>query len=93
MRVQGYGSEQSDKGHFVAWVGRYDDIGGDLSGQYRVMLLHSFAGPDCGYPGLELLPDGTIDATTYIKYNPGAGKHSVVSVRFRIEELDALFRK
>lgn len=81
------------KGHFVAWVGRYDDIGGDLSGQYRVKLLHSFAGPDCGYPGLELLPDGTIVATTYIKYNPGAWKHSVVSVRFRIEELDALFRK
>ena len=56
-------------------------------------LLHSFAGSDCGYPGLELLPDGTIVATTYVKYNPGTEKHSVVSVRFKIEELDALFRK
>ena len=60
---------------------------------YKVKLLHSFAGPDCGYPGLELLPDGTIVATTYVKYNPGEEKHSVVSVRFKIDELDALFKK
>ena len=79
------------KGHFVAWVGTYNDLTNALSGQYRVKLLHSYAGWDCGYPGLELLPDGTIVATTYIKYHPGAEKHSVVSVRFRIEELDALF--
>lgn len=79
------------KGHFVAWVGTYSDIIDNRSGQYKVKLLHSFAGPDCGYPGLELLPDGTIIATTYIKYHPGTDKHSVVSVRFKIEELDALF--
>ena len=79
------------KGHFVAWVGTYNDLTNALSGQYRVKLLHSYAGWDCGYPGLELLSDGTIVATTYLKYHPGAEKHSVVSVRFRIEELDALF--
>ena len=81
------------KGHFVAWVGTWSDITDGRSGQYKVKLLHSFAGSDCGYPGLELLPDGTIVATTYVKYNPGTEKHSVVSVRFKIEELDALFRK
>ena len=32
-------------------------------------------------------------ATTYVKYNPGEEKHSVVSVRFKIDELDALFKK
>lgn len=81
------------KGHFVAWVGTYEDIGDDRSGQYKVKLLHNYAGMDCGYPGLEILPDGTVVATTYIKYHPGAEKHSVVSVRFRIEELDVLFRQ
>ncbi|MBQ9888355.1 MAG: exo-alpha-sialidase [Bacteroidales bacterium] len=81
------------KGHFVAWVGTWADIIDGRSGQYKVKLLHSYAGPDCGYPGLELLPDGTIAATTYIKYNPGDEKHSVVSVRFKIDELDALFKK
>lgn len=79
------------KGHFVAWVGKYSDLTNGLSGQYRVKLLHSYAGWDCGYPGLEILPDGTIVATTYIKMHPGPEKHSVVSVRFRIEDLDALF--
>ena len=81
------------KGHFVAWVGTWDDIMDTRSGQYRVKLLHNYSGVDCGYPGLETLPDGTIVATTYVKYNPGPEKHSVVSVRFKIEELDALFKK
>ena len=34
----------------------------------------------------------TIASTTYVKYNPGVDKHSVVSVRFK-EELDELFKK
>ncbi|MCB1232702.1 MAG: exo-alpha-sialidase [Verrucomicrobiae bacterium] len=78
------------KGHFVAWVGTYDDIRNRNPGQYRVKLLHSNAGSDCGYPGIDLLPDGTIVATTYVKYEPGEKKHSVVSTRFKIAELDAM---
>ena len=35
----------------------------------------------------------TIVATTYVKCNPGEEKHSVVSVCFKMDELDALFRK
>ena len=77
-------------GHFVAWVGRYDDIREGRPGQYRIKLLHSHAGRDCGYPGMELLPDGTIVATTYIKYRAGPAQHSVVSTRFKLEETDTL---
>ncbi len=77
------------RGHFVAWVGTYDDIKQGKPGQYRIKLLHSFAGGDCGYPGMELLPDGTIVATTYIKLWNDARKHSVVCTRFRLEETDA----
>ena len=79
--------------HFVAWVGTYADIKGGREGQYRVKLLHSNAGSDCGYPGMERLPDGTIVATTYIKYRPGNEKHSVVSTRFKLSETDAMVRK
>jgi hypothetical protein len=75
--------------HFVAWVGTYDDIREGKPGQYRIKLLHSHAGRDCGYPGVELLPDDTIVATTYIKYRPGKEKHSVVSTRFNLDEIDA----
>lgn len=78
------------RGHFVAWVGTYDDIRHGRPGQCRIKLLHSYAGGDCGYPGMELLPDGTILATTYIKYRPGTEKHSVVSARLKIEEVDRL---
>ncbi|QNN24153.1 exo-alpha-sialidase [Planctomycetales bacterium ZRK34] len=77
-------------GHFVGWIGRYEDIIDGKPGQYRVKPLHSNAGLDCGYGCLERLPDGTMVATTYVKYNPGPNKHSVVSVRFKPAELDAL---
>ena len=75
-------------GHFVAWVGTYQDIRNNQPGEYRVKLLNSYAGSDCGYPGMELLPDGTIVATTYIKYKDDNNKHSVVSTRFKIQETD-----
>lgn len=80
------------RGHFVAWVGTYEDIRKTAPGQYRIKLLHSHARrtSDCGYPGVELLPDGTIVATTYVKYTPGPEKHSVVSTRFKISETDAM---
>ena len=76
--------------HFVAWVGRYEDIVGGRDGQYRIKLLHSYKGGDNGYPGVEVLPDGTIVATTYIKYREGPEKHSVVSTRFTLAETDRL---
>jgi hypothetical protein len=74
--------------HFVAWVGRYDDIVAGRDAPYRIKLLHSFKGGDCGYPGLELLPDGTFVATTYIKYREGPEQNSVVNTRFTLAETD-----
>ncbi|MDR0338330.1 MAG: glycoside hydrolase [Planctomycetaceae bacterium] len=81
-------TQSKTKNHFVAWVGTFDDLVNGTEGQYRIKLLHSYAGGDCGYPGLEILPDGTFVATTYIKYRSGKEKHSVVSTRFRLDEID-----
>ncbi len=68
-------AQKSDTyGHFVAWVGNYSDIRNNRPGQYRIKLLHSYAGADCGYPGMSYLPDETIMAVTYIKYQPGEKK-------------------
>lgn len=75
------------KGDFVAWVGTYDNILHQRDGQYRVRLLDSPVKGDLGYPGLELLPDGTFIATTYAVLEKGE-KQSVVSVRFTLRELD-----
>ncbi len=84
------GASSPTKSHFVAWVGRYEDIVSGRDGDYKIKLLHSNRGSDCGYPGVELLPDGTIVATTYIKYRPGPELNSVVSVRFNLAETDKL---
>ena len=81
------GKGSPTRNHFMAWVGRYDDIIAGHDGEFRVKLLHSHDGRDCGYPGLELLPDGTFVATTYIKYRPTAEKQSVVSTRFNLADL------
>ena len=75
------------QGDFVAWVGAYDDVVKLREGQYRVRLLESPKKRDLGYPGLELLPDGTFVATTYAVLNEGE-EHSVVSVRFTMADLD-----
>ena len=86
FRDQGVNSPT--RNHFVAWVGRYEDIAAGRPGQYRIKLLTSFKGADCGYSGLECLPDGTFVATTYVKYRPGPELNSVVSTRFKLTETD-----
>lgn len=81
------------KGHFVAWVGSYDPIKSRKTAEtYRVKLLHNFAGVDCGYPGVQLLTDGTILTTTYCKYWNDSRQHSVVSLRVRPDDLDQLLK-
>jgi hypothetical protein len=88
----------STYGHYVAWVGTWDDLRHARPGLCRVKLLHSHAGEeglenasfvgDTGYSGVELLPDGELLCTTYVKYWPDARKHSVVSTRLRLDEID-----
>jgi hypothetical protein len=82
------GSKSPTRSHFVAWVGRYEDVISGKDGDYKIKLLHSHQGSDCGYPGLEVLPDGTFVATTYVKYRPGPEQNSVVSTRFTLAETD-----
>ncbi len=80
------------KGDFVAWVGTYDDILHQNEGQYRIRLLDNKDFFDCGYPGLELLPDGTFIATTYGHWDKGE-KPYIKSVRFKMSEIDELAGK
>lgn len=44
-------------------------------------------GADCAYPGVELLPDGTIVTTTYGHWTKGESPY-IVSVRLKLSELD-----
>lgn len=81
-------AESPTKGDYVLWIGTFDDLKGN-EGLCRVKLLHQY-GPakwDCGYSGLELLPDGTFVATTYVRYRDGDKQNSIVSVRFKLEDI------
>ena len=79
-----------DRG-FIAWIGTYDDIRQGRPGQYRVSLLNTFK--DGFYPGIHLLPDGTIVATTYANYREDDVGCSIVSIRFTIDEIDTLAKR
>ena len=62
----------------------------DLSGDKTKDVIVAEGRPDLyqGHPTTALLPDGTVVATTYIKYWNDARKQSVVCTRFRVDETD-----
>ncbi len=70
------------KGDWCGWVGTYDDIAEGREGQYRVRLMKNYAGYDCAYPGVVVLPDGTVAATTYGAWTEGELQY-IVTVRFK----------
>jgi hypothetical protein len=80
------------KGDWVAWVGTYEDIVRGREGQYRVRLKDNRKDWDCAYPGVEVLPDGTIVTTTYGHWEKGEAPF-ILSVRLTLPELDERARK
>jgi hypothetical protein len=84
--------ESPTKGDWVGWVGRYDDLVQGREGQYRVRLKDNHKGADCAYPGVEVLPDGTMVTTTYGHWVEGESPY-VLCVRVTLAELDALAKK
>jgi hypothetical protein len=80
------------KGDWVGWVGTYEDIQQGRDGQYRVRIMDNTKGSDCCYPGVELLPDGTLVTTTYGHWTQGEQPY-IVSVRFTLAELDAKLKQ
>lgn len=79
------------EGDWVAWVGTYQDLVEGKEGQYVVRLKDNKKGADCAYPGVEVLPDGTIVTTTYGHWSAGQAAY-ILSVRLKLEELDAVAR-
>lgn len=79
-------------GHFCGWIGCWEDLENQTPGQWMLKLLHhvsdSHSGNgDCGYPGLEILPDRTILATTYLRRSRQDAGNSVVSLRIPFDSL------
>ncbi len=78
------------KGHFVGWIGRYEDLLHTREGEYRVKLLHTFKTTE--YPSVLLLPDNTVLAINSVAYRKGEN-YSVVATKFNISELDKAFNE
>jgi hypothetical protein len=68
--------ESATKGDWVAWFGKYEDISKGSEGQYRVWVMQNTKGTYCTYPGVEVLPDGTIVTTTYGHWTEGEARTS-----------------
>jgi N-acetylneuraminic acid mutarotase len=81
--------ESPTAGDWVAWVGTWDDIEQGRDGQYRVRLMDNMHAWDCAYPGVEVLPDGTILTTTYGHWVKGEPPF-IVAIRLTLAELDRL---
>ncbi|UCE42338.1 MAG: exo-alpha-sialidase [Candidatus Aminicenantes bacterium] len=80
------------EGDWVGWIGTYADIMQGRKGQYRLRLMDNNKDWDCAYPGVEVLPDGTVVATTYGHWTKGEQPY-IVSVRFTLREIDQLALK
>jgi hypothetical protein len=78
-------------GDWMVWVGTWDDIVRGTPGAYRVRLKDNSGTWDAAYAGLLLLPDGTFVATTYGAWDTGEQPY-ILSVRFRLDELDTAVR-
>ena len=74
-------------GDWVAWVGQFSDLLSGREGQYRIRLGDNHHAWDCAYPGVEVLSDGTVLATTYGHWDAGKSPY-IISVRFTLEEID-----
>jgi len=81
------------RGDWVAWVGRYRDLVAGMEGDFRVRLMDNAPGwngnewraCDCAYPGVEVLPDGTVVTVTYGKWDTRAPNY-LMCVRLKVQE-------
>jgi len=78
-------------GDWVAWVGTFEDIEQGDAGEYRVRLSDNHYRADCAYPGVEVLPDGTIFAATYGHWDEGE-QPFIRGIHLTLDELDELLK-
>ena len=75
------------QGDWVAWVGSYKDLKNGGLGDYRIRIKDNKHNWDCAYPGVEVLPNGEIVATTYGHWNEGE-KPYILSVRLNLDQIE-----
>lgn len=79
------GLNSPTKGDWIGWIGTYEDIINNRPGQYRLRIMDNKNRWDSTYPGVEVLPDGTIVTTTYGHWAEGESPY-IVCVRLDLSE-------
>ena len=59
------------EGDWVGWLGTYEDLVKGRAGQKFIRIADNHKAADCAYPGVEVLPDGTVVTTTYGHWTKG----------------------
>ena len=74
------------RGDWVAWVGDYEDLTAGNLGEYRIRIKDNHNSWDSSYPGVEVLPNGTIVATTYGHWEVGIPPY-IISVQIDLKHV------
>ena len=74
------------RGDWVAWVGDYEDLTAGNLGEYRIRIKDNHNSWDSSYPGVEVLPNGTIVATTYGHWEVGVPPY-IISVQIDLKHV------
>jgi len=77
----------ASQGDWAAWVGTYEDIRSGREGSYRIRIHANHRGWDCAYPGVHVLPNGTVTTMTYGHWAPDAQPY-VLAVQFHPQQLE-----
>ncbi|MBL8891912.1 MAG: hypothetical protein JNL67_18190 [Planctomycetaceae bacterium] len=93
-------------GDWVAWIGTWDDLLRTQEGQCRLLLKRNYGNStnnnigDCGYTGVEVLPDGrvlgisyghwdVVRGSTHPNHSGGRGQAPyILQVRFHLNDVD-----
>jgi hypothetical protein len=76
------GQRHEFQGDWVAWVGSYEDLVAGREGEMFLRIQDNTRAADCAYPGVEVLPDGTVVATTYGHWELGKSPY-ILSARIK----------
>ena len=76
-------------GDWTVWVGTYEDLSNTGQGQYHFRLMDNKVSADCGYPGVEILPDSTFVLTSYGHWSERQMPY-IVTVRLQLAALDRM---
>jgi len=79
-------ADSPTRGDWIAWIGRWEDLERDGPGEFRVRLKDNRNAWDCCYPGVEVLPDGSVLALTYGHWTEGEAPW-ILGVRFGLADV------